>query len=108
MGQGQPSTTFLQVGDWVYPLVPGVSPCFHTEYGAFILPDVHAEVPGSSVGIILPPNEDKEVFELLEDILHGVVGEKPTAIVFQEERAGRERRATGVSGIISRGIVTGN
>lgn len=43
---GQSSTTFLQIGDWIYPLVPGVSPCFHTEYGAFILPDLHSDVPG--------------------------------------------------------------
>lgn len=62
-------------------------------------------VVGSSVGIILPPNEDKEVYELLEDILHGVVGEKPPAVA--EERAGRERRTTGISGVISRGLVTG-
>lgn len=58
------------------------------------------------MGIILPANEDKEVYELLEDILHGVVGEKPPLVA--EERAGRDRRATGISGLISRGLVTGS
>lgn len=57
------------------------------------------------MGIILPPDDDKEVYELLEDILHGVLGEKPPGIA--EERAGREYRDTGISGRISRGLVTG-
>lgn len=38
----------LQVGTWVYPLVPGVSPCYRTDYGAFILPDLNATIPGMS------------------------------------------------------------
>nr|CAI5868431.1 unnamed protein product [Callosobruchus analis] len=37
----------LQVGSFVYPLVPGVSPCYRTNYGAFILPNVHASTPGN-------------------------------------------------------------
>lgn len=37
----------LQIGDWVYPLIPGVSPCYRTEYGAFILPNFYAETPGT-------------------------------------------------------------
>lgn len=45
--EGEESTTFLQVGEWVYPLVPGVSPCYRTDYGAFILPDLQADVPGN-------------------------------------------------------------
>lgn len=71
--QGQEPNTpraILQVGTWVYPLVPGVSPCYRTDYGAFILPNVHADIPGSSVGIILPSDADKEVFDILENILH--------------------------------------
>ncbi|XP_072386300.1 protein spartin [Diabrotica undecimpunctata] len=81
----------LQVGTWVYPLVPGVSPCFRTDYGAFVLPDVNADVPGSSVGIILPSDADQEVFDLLESILHGIIGSTPSA---EDIRSWRERRAT--------------
>lgn len=36
----------LQIGSFVYPLVPGVSPCYRTNYGAFILPNLNAEAPG--------------------------------------------------------------
>lgn len=38
---------FLQVGDWFYPLVPDVSPCYRSEYGAFILPDLHSSIEGN-------------------------------------------------------------
>jgi len=27
---------------WIYPLVPGASPCYRTEYNAFILPDLQS------------------------------------------------------------------
>lgn len=65
---------YLQVGSWVYPLIPGISPVFRSDYGAFILPDVHSEIEGAAVGIILPANADKSVYELLNSILLGVVG----------------------------------
>lgn len=38
---------YLQVGDWFYPLVPEVSPCFRSDFGAFILPDLHSSVEGN-------------------------------------------------------------
>jgi len=61
------------VGSWVYPLLPGVSPVFRSAYGAFILPDVHSELPGASVGLILPESADQSVYEILNSILQGVV-----------------------------------
>lgn len=39
---------FLQVGDWFYPLVPGVSPALHASYGAYIFPDVGNPYEGKS------------------------------------------------------------
>lgn len=45
--EGTTPTAYLQIGSWVYPLVPGVSPCYRTNYGAFILPDVHSTVQGN-------------------------------------------------------------
>ncbi|XP_039295204.1 protein spartin isoform X2 [Nilaparvata lugens] len=77
-GTGKEPLFYLQVGDWFYPLVPNVSPCFRSEYGAFILPDVHGE-DGSAVGIMLPPDADKSVYNLLEDILHCIVTTEPIA-----------------------------
>ena len=31
---------FLQVGEWFYPLIPGASPVLHTNYGAYLFPDL--------------------------------------------------------------------
>lgn len=106
-----PRYIFLQIGDWVYPLVPGVSPCYRTSFGAFILPDILSEVPGSSVGIILPADADSSVYEILEDILHGIIGEGTTLSVPH----GRAKRALvptptapySISQMISNGLVTG-
>lgn len=38
---------------WLYPLVPSVTTCYRTNYGAFIFPDMEAAIPGSAFGIIL-------------------------------------------------------
>lgn len=70
-GSGQ---VYLQVGSWVYPLIPGISPVFRADFGAFILPDVHSELEGAAVGLILPATADKSVYDLLNSILLGVVG----------------------------------
>src|SRR6218665_160149 len=37
---------FLQVGDWIYPLMPSVSPALHADWGAYIFPDVSAKEAG--------------------------------------------------------------
>nr|CAH7720543.1 unnamed protein product [Callosobruchus chinensis] len=96
----------LQVGNFVYPLVPGVSPCYRTNYGAFILPDVHASTPGSSVGIILPSDADSEVFDLLESILYGIISHV-TEDGIQEWRRHREEEPEDYSSQISNRIVNG-
>lgn len=92
---------FLQVGGWIYPLVPGVSPCYRIDRHTFILPDVHSTVEGSSVGLVFPEDTDDSVFELLEDILQGIVTRRPVA------RHAARRIGEGYSYSISRGIVTG-
>ena len=37
---------FLQVGNWVYPLLPGQSPVLQSNWGSYIFPDVSSSVPG--------------------------------------------------------------
>lgn len=59
----------------IYPLVPGVSPCFRTQYGAFIFPDIQSDVQGAAIGIVVPKSADEIVIEILEAILHGIVRE---------------------------------
>ncbi|XP_017046079.1 LOW QUALITY PROTEIN: protein spartin [Drosophila ficusphila] len=38
---------------WLYPLVPSVSNCYQTEYGAFIFPDMECQQPGNAFGLML-------------------------------------------------------
>jgi len=38
---------FLQVGDWIYPLLPGQSPVLQSNWGSYIFPDVSSSVPGN-------------------------------------------------------------
>lgn len=66
---------------WIYPLIPGASPCFRTEYGAFIFPDLESSEPGTSFGVFVPKDDrNDEIFlEILEAILHGVVIQSSSA-----------------------------
>ncbi|XP_055306088.1 protein spartin isoform X2 [Sitodiplosis mosellana] len=70
----------------IYPLIPGVSPCFRTEYGAFIFPDIQSEVQGAAIGLVVPKSADEIVLEILEAILHGIVRQ----IEEEEEEEGEE------------------
>jgi len=38
---------FLQVGEWIYPLLAGQSPVFQSNWGSYIFPDVSSSVPGN-------------------------------------------------------------
>lgn len=57
---------------FIYPLIPGVSPCFRTEFNAYILPDLQSN-DGSAIGLIIPPEVDPIVLDILISILKGVV-----------------------------------
>ncbi|KFB40787.1 hypothetical protein ZHAS_00008218 [Anopheles sinensis] len=56
----------------LYPLIPGVSPCYRTEFGAFILPDLSTDagVDGRAIGLVIPPGADEVVLEILVAFLH--------------------------------------
>lgn len=98
---GKAPKAFLQIGDWVYPLVAGVSPCYRTDYGAFILPDVYSPEPGYCIGIILPSDADAAVYELLENILHGIVSQTVPEV------HARARRESSIGETISNGLMNG-
>ncbi|GJQ73078.1 hypothetical protein Trydic_g1708 [Trypoxylus dichotomus] len=103
--EGDVPNIFLQVGSWVYPLIPGVSPCYKTEYNGFIFPDIHSHVEGSSVGLVVPADADEFLFELLTGILHGVQQDqyKAAATVTESISSGI---VTG-AGYIARGLICG-
>jgi spartin len=63
---------FLQIGDWMYPLLPGHSPVLHANWGAYVFPDVSAVDPGSCVGVTFPDSVDaadrKEFEKMLQSL----------------------------------------
>ncbi|XP_031636809.1 protein spartin [Contarinia nasturtii] len=77
----------------IYPLVPAVSPCFRTEFGAFIFPDIQSDEQGAAIGIVIPKSTDAIVSEILESILHGIVRQKEEGEDEDEtEEEGRTKR----------------
>ncbi|XP_068156151.1 protein spartin isoform X2 [Drosophila tropicalis] len=38
---------------WLYPLIPNITNCYQTDYGAFIFPDIESQDPGNAFGIFL-------------------------------------------------------
>ncbi|XP_055852723.1 protein spartin isoform X1 [Episyrphus balteatus] len=84
---------------WVYPLVPGVTTCFRTEYGAYIFPDMEADEPGTAFGIILEgqePEYNQFWLDLIEAIITGEV---------LELKEGPSRTKRDVSTTVSKTIV---
>ncbi|XP_065334920.1 protein spartin isoform X2 [Cloeon dipterum] len=100
-------TFYLQLGSWVYPLVPGISPVLRAESGTFIIPDLQATVPGSAVGLVVADGEDSGVLDVLSDILRGI---QPAAPAGEEQERLSQRISHGlVSGaqFVSAGVVRG-
>ncbi|CAM5073389.1 unnamed protein product [Natator depressus] len=57
---------FLQVCDWLYPLMCNQSPVLCCNTGVYMFPDLMSQVPGSHVGVVLSselPAADRELFE---------------------------------------------
>ncbi|XP_077579407.1 spartin-like isoform X1 [Stigmatopora nigra] len=65
MVAGRPPA-FLQVCDWLYPLMCANSPVLLCNNGVFMFPDVMAPAPGHFVGVVLSselPAADRELFQ---------------------------------------------
>ncbi|XP_075418860.1 spartin isoform X2 [Tenrec ecaudatus] len=57
---------FLQVCDWLYPLVPDRSPVLKCTAGAYMFPDTMLQASGCFVGVVLSselPEDDRDLFE---------------------------------------------
>lgn len=98
--QGDPS--------FIYPLIPGVSPCVRTKFNAFIFPDLQSN-DGSAIGMIIPKEVDGIVLDILISILKGVVKDDGNVEFGDLSQAGysapRVFRSTGDR--VSENIVTG-
>ncbi|XP_075448210.1 spartin isoform X2 [Ascaphus truei] len=65
MAQTRPPA-FLQVCDWLYPLMCTQSPVLRSNTGVYMFPDMMSQLPGSYVGVVLSaqlPAADQELFE---------------------------------------------
>lgn len=83
---------------FVYPLIPGVSPCFRTSFNAYVLPDLQSN-DGSAIGLMIPPEFDEIVLDILISILKGVVT-KDGVVEFGDftsigQEVSRSKRSTG-------------
>uniref|UniRef100_A0A1A9UNA5 Senescence domain-containing protein n=1 Tax=Glossina austeni TaxID=7395 RepID=A0A1A9UNA5_GLOAU len=84
-GSEAPSTSQGYSMVWTYPLLPNLTICHRTEFGAFIFPDIESDTLGSAFGILLCApdgfNEDEFLdhqqffLELLEATINGTVEE---------------------------------
>lgn len=60
---------FLQVCDWLYPLVPDRSPVLKCTVGAYMFPDTMLQASGCFVGVVLSSELPEDERELFEDLL---------------------------------------
>ncbi|XP_035795216.1 protein spartin-like isoform X2 [Anopheles albimanus] len=100
----EPTAPFL-----LYPLIPGVSPCYRTEYGAFILPDLESSENqhhegGRAIGLVVPPGADEVVLEILVAMLHGIVTQPASSVPGPRIR---KRSLLPDSSTVSAGIIKG-
>ncbi|GAV05909.1 hypothetical protein RvY_15965 [Ramazzottius varieornatus] len=72
--------TFLQVGAWTYPLLPGASPSLHADYGAYMLPDLASDVEGACVGIILGASVAQETKNHFQTLMKQLTVMKETKV----------------------------
>ncbi|XP_073674238.1 spartin b isoform X4 [Garra rufa] len=60
---------FLQVCDWIYPLMASDSPVLLCNTGVYMFPDLMAPNPGSYVGVVLSSELPQKECELFQSIL---------------------------------------
>merc|ERR1711881_133169 len=92
--EGSEANTFIQVGGWTHPLIPGASPVLEAGNGAFMFPDVYGEDEGSTVGIVIaddsPFNIDGIAQEQLATVLEDLTAlKKEEPITDVDQRLGK-------------------
>ncbi|XP_073439329.1 spartin-like [Dendrobates tinctorius] len=60
---------FLQVCDWLYPLMSDQSPVLLSNNGVYMFPDLMSQPPGSYVGVVLSVELPAADLELFEDLM---------------------------------------
>ncbi|XP_066476577.1 spartin isoform X2 [Tiliqua scincoides] len=111
---------FLQVCDWLYPLMCNQSPVLSCSTGVYMFPDMMSQVSGSYVGVVLSselPAADRELFDdLLKQMsdLRLQPAEASSDMInlaqtvhIQPEPEGRQRELPDWSEKVAHGILSG-
>lgn len=105
---------WLQVGTWIYPLVPKQSPALRSGYGAYLFPNIDAPLKESEafVGVLLPPDLPHEMISLFESLMEELTAMKMEAMTdpsgLPDSVMSRFRRSTSFSQQVSASIVSGS
>ncbi|KAH7954698.1 hypothetical protein HPB49_021027 [Dermacentor silvarum] len=106
--------TWLQVGTWIYPLVPKKSPALRSGYGAYLFPNIDSPLKefGAFVGVLLPPDLAYKMVSLLESLVEELTALKMEALtdpsILPDSLMSQFRRSAPFSLQVSEGIVAGS
>jgi hypothetical protein len=101
------ANTFIQVGGWTHPLIPGASPVLEAGNGAFMFPDVYeegqTEGESSAVGIVIADNSPFNIDGEAQAALEKILGELTEGSLKKEEPLSKDQRL----GTVGRTLVKG-
>jgi len=86
--QEDSTTSFLQVGGWTHPLIPGASPCLQAENGAIMFPDIYSDLPNSTVGLVLTESVSQDQRNQLMSLLEKLTALKSQTLLPPEHQLG--------------------
>jgi len=86
--QADSTSTFLQVGGWTHPLIPGASPCLQAENGALMFPDIYSDLPDCSVGLVLKDEISEDIRADLVNLLSQHTALKSQTLLPPDQRLG--------------------
>jgi len=86
--QADSTSTFLQVGGWTHPLIPGASPCLQAENGALMFPDIYSDLPDCSVGLVLMDGISEDIRADLVNLLAQHTALKSQTLLPPDQRLG--------------------
>lgn len=99
--------TFIQVGGWTHPLIPGKSPVLEAGNGAFMFPDVYEEGNNggepSAVGIVIADDTPFNIEGEAQAALEKILGELTDGSLKKEEPLSKDQRL----GTVARTLVKG-
>merc|ERR1712110_1191703 len=99
--------TFIQVGGWTHPLIPGKSPVLEAGNGAFMFPDVYEEGntggEPSAVGIVIADDTPFNIEGEAQSALEKILGELTDGSLKKEEPLSKDQRL----GTVARTLVKG-